>query len=418
MKRIYNIILAACALIALSPAVFAADPPGQWSINGQITDPKDGAYLSWPNDNGVHKSTDFAYSKDISAPQSDGTYWIKLESFSTGAATNIVASAPADIILVLDLSSSMTQTRNVILGYELTNAPTGGWTYGNINDGNTYCYLYQGEYYAVQRGGGNRDRYLRFQDGAGTWHYLWGTGIQNNQPTGTIRDNTSIYTGSLYRRLSNTETRLDALKRATKAFIDEIEINDKYEDAAGTVEREGGRLGNRLSIITFNSSATVQVSLANGALTDGKADQLKQTVDDFNTAQGTTPYNGFVAANAQLAAIDAHRLETASRTVVFFTDGEPYDQNNGYGTGYRYKAVGEALKTKQDYDATVYSVGLFSSSPEEGNDTWRFLNYISSNAPNATTYQNPGEGWDANAGYYFDASDDSVDLTSVFTEIA
>lgn len=419
MKRIYNIILAACALIALSPAVFAADPPGTYSINGQITDPKDGAYLTWPKDNGVHQPSgaDFAYSKDISAPQSDGTYWIKLESFSTGVATNVVASAPADIILVLDLSSSMTQTRSILLGYELTNAPSGGWTYNNINDGNTYCYLYQGEYYTVQRGGGNRARYLRFQDGAGTWHYLWGTGIQNNQPTGTIRSDTSIYTGSLYRRLSTTETRLDALKRATKAFIDEIEKNDKYEDEAGNIERET-RLGNRISIVTFNSSANTLVTLANGELQDGTAATLKSTVDGFTTATGTTPYNGFVAANAQLATIDSHRLETASRTVVFFTDGEPYDQDNGYGPGYRYKAVGEALKTKQDYDATVFSVGLFSTSPAVDSDTWRFLNYISSNAPNATTYQNTGEGWDANAGYYYDASDDSVDLSAVFTEIA
>lgn len=421
MKRIYNTILAISALIAFSPVVFADDPPGQYSINGQITDPKTGAYLTWPKDNGLHQASDFAYSKDISSPQTNGTYWIKLESFSTGAATNIIASAPADIVLVLDLSSSMNNSRNNILGYELVNAPTGGWTYNNINTDGPYCYLYQGEYYQVSRGGNNNRRYLRFTDGEGNYHYLWGNGIQNNNPatnTNPVGNTTSIYTGSLYRRLQTTETRLDALKRATKAFIDEIEKNDKYEDEAGTIEREGGRLGNRISIVTFNSSAQTLVTLANGALQDGTAASLKQTVDGFTVATGTTPYNGFVAANAQLATIDAQRKETASRTVVFFTDGEPYDQDNGYGTGYRYKAVGEALKTKQDYDATVFSVGLFSTSPATNSDTWRFLNYISSNAPNATTYQNPGEGWNQNAGYYYDASDDSVDLSAVFTEIA
>lgn len=416
MKKIYNILFTAIALLAFVPALHA-----QRSIDDIIKDPKTGAALEWPKDNGLHQpaGADFAYSKDISSPQSDGTYWIKLESFSTGAATKIRAAAPADIVLLLDLSSSMTQSRNVVDGYNAATTPGNGWTYTNVNQGGPYYVYYQGDYHQVSRGpnGNSNQRYIRFQDDSG-YHYLWGSGIQDTRPTGNIGNNTVIYTGTLYTQASHTETRLQALKNATEAFILEIEKNDKYEDEAGTVEREGGRLGNRISIITFNSSANTLVTLADGELTDGKAAQLIQTVRDFTTATGTQPYKGFVAANAQLATISDARKQVASRTVVFFTDGEPYDQDDGYGTGYRYKAVGEALTTKTVYEATVFSVGLFTNTVARMSDTWRFLNYISSNAPNATDYNTPGDDWNEEAGFFYDASDPSMDLTKVFTDIA
>ena len=415
MKKIYSILFSAIALLAFVPSVRA-----QRSIDDVIKDPKTEETLEWPKDMGTHQTegTDFAYSKNISSPLSDGTYWIKLESYSTGAATKIRAAAPADIILLLDLSSSMTQSRTVY-DYNAATTPGNGWTYNNVNQGGPYYVFYQGDYHQVSRGpnGQSTQRYIRFQDDNG-YHYLWENGIQDTRPTGYISNTTVIYTGTLYTRASHTETRLQALKNATEAFIQEIEWNDKYEDEAHTKEREGGRLGNRISIITFNSSANTLVSLADGELTDGKAAQLIQTVRDFTTETGTQPYKGFVNANAQLATIDSHRMETASRTVVFFTDGEPYDQDDGYGTGYRYKAVGEALKTKTDYDATVYSIGLFTNTVARMSATWRFLNYISSNAPNATDYNTPGDDWDEEAGYFFDASDPNMDLTKVFTDIA
>jgi len=110
MKKIYSILLAASALFAFAPSVFAQ---GEYSINGQINETVEGVtkYLEWPkaaeNDTQFPSGTDFAYSKDISAPQSNGTYWIKLESFATGAASRILSSTPSDIILVLDSSTSM-----------------------------------------------------------------------------------------------------------------------------------------------------------------------------------------------------------------------------------------------------------------------------------------------------------------------
>ena len=101
MKKIFIL------LTALATFVFA-QVAGAQTINETIKD-KDGSTLQFPNDNGVQIDNEnkVAYSKNISKPFSDGTYWIKLETFATGTAEKVVTSTPSDIILVLDLSSSM-----------------------------------------------------------------------------------------------------------------------------------------------------------------------------------------------------------------------------------------------------------------------------------------------------------------------
>lgn len=101
MKKIFTILLTAVASFALAPVA------GAQSIDQAV-----GTALSFPHqktnytiDNSNGKKV--AYRKSISEPLSDGTYYIKLETFATGSATKTVTSTPSDIILVLDLSSSM-----------------------------------------------------------------------------------------------------------------------------------------------------------------------------------------------------------------------------------------------------------------------------------------------------------------------
>ena len=49
-------------------------------------------------------------AKEVSAQNEDGSYTITLETFATGESEITVSSVPSDIILVLDISSSMTNT--------------------------------------------------------------------------------------------------------------------------------------------------------------------------------------------------------------------------------------------------------------------------------------------------------------------
>lgn len=451
MKSIHRIIFTAAALLAFAP--LASAQYGEYSINGQIRDPKDNSILKWPKDNGLHlpENSEFAYSKNISSPQSNGTYWIKLESFATGSATYVESAAPADIVLVLDVSSSMCSNRGTKSDYYIDvdfvsnhmNTSNGGnepFTYDNIrNDENNIYYLAPGaENTAANRRPVrtepyNRRYYLYYLDADGrTRHYLNVDGSvvtpAGDRPAGVTSTTARIFNGALihYRR----QQRIDALRTAVNAFIDVIDHNDQYEDDTFDHPRTGGRLGNRISIITFASASNVTVlnELNVGNLDNGKAADLKNKVNNARLYSGTRQDEGLKAANLQLKNhVDAVRMKTSSRTVVLFTDGDPYADGIDDSVLYN-NAISAALtaKTKDDpettavegYDATVFTVGLFSQTYGENTDIWKFMNYASSNAPKATNMSTPGAGFNKNAGYYKDATSETVDLTAVFTEIA
>lgn len=468
MKKIYSILFTALALFAFVPVINAqkradeVEPTyGEHSINGTIKDPKNGKILEWPKDNGLHEESDFAYRKDVSAPQSDGTYWIKLESFSTGSASYIESAAPADIVLVLDLSSSM---RNNYTSYTQTpyTPEIGYWTYNDDYPAVSsnyqanpfyYAYEYNGVFYRVdhyrQRSGGYGGNYyysLTFTDDNEQQHWLLHGNVYdswNDVPKNTNNNGESdnLWENPLT-RLDGDETRLAALIRATKAFVAVIDHNDKYDDDGNERKINGvpTRLGNRISIVTFYNTGQVVVPLSQGGFADaGKSDDTHKTlaefeaiIDDFenSTGSGTRQDYGIQRANEQLATISAARMASASRTVVVFTDGEP---SGGWGWNapstaqlYGY-GISNALTTKtkdnpettdvvEGYDATVFTVGLFTSAPETDSDLWKFMNYMSSNAPTASSMTTPGSF--SNKGFYKDASGANVDLSAVFTEIA
>ena len=108
MKKIYSFVIASIALLAFAPNIAA-----QTTIAEVCKDKQTNAAPVFPNDNGSYTSnSDVGYSKHISKPQQDGTYWIKLEAFATGTATVVQNSIPSDAVLVLDLSSSMNNSYN------------------------------------------------------------------------------------------------------------------------------------------------------------------------------------------------------------------------------------------------------------------------------------------------------------------
>ena len=161
-----------------------------------------------------------------------------------------------------------------------------------------------------------------------------------------------------------------------------------------------------------------------GDLGSGKAAQLKNKVNSIRLYSGTRQDEGLIAANTQLGN---YAQAGSSRTVVLFTDGDPYAGNLSDTEIYNYGLTAALkAKTKDDpetstvegYGATVYTVGLFSQNYGENTDIWRFMNYASSNAPSASSMSSPGDDFDKTKGFYKDATSDTVDLTAVFTEIA
>ena len=96
MKKIHSYLLAAVALLVFTPG-----------LSAQTTYDSMFGNLEFPGDTtGFKEESNIGFKKNISKPK-DNRYWLKLEAYATGSATQTSKAVPSDVILVLDLSSSM-----------------------------------------------------------------------------------------------------------------------------------------------------------------------------------------------------------------------------------------------------------------------------------------------------------------------
>ncbi len=108
----------------------------------------------------------------------------------------------------------------------------------------------------------------------------------------------------------------------------------------------------------------------------------------------------------------------SSRVVVFFTDGEPGQY--GYETSEAGRAIAQAHTTKNTHDANVFSVGMFDKKPST--NIGNFMNYVSSNYPNANATSNWLGKWTITSGnsadtkYYMTVENNN--LSDVFQTIS
>lgn len=96
MKRIYIYLLSAIASLAFVPVVSA-----QTTIADVI------GTASFADNIGYTINKNVALRKQVSSPDANGTYWLKMEAFATGEAAITTTSTPSDVLLVLDVSTSM-----------------------------------------------------------------------------------------------------------------------------------------------------------------------------------------------------------------------------------------------------------------------------------------------------------------------
>ena len=455
MKKHHSIILAVIATLAFAPTIKAQDDIV--TIDDFIKN-KYGASasMSFPKDNGVIVSEEksLGYSKNISSPFSDGTYWIKLETFATGNATVERKSLPADIVLVLDFSGSMHQPYGSGYHYDVV-TQSGGYAYSNTywtaeaNTGQRF-YKFNGNYYQVQRGQVETGetgqygetiywRYFYFEAN-GTTYYLDDMSVSTVMPQKYQANNSVIWNGPLYQYKNFTNTtenntatadrwsRYRELKSAVADFIDVIYHNDLYEDE-GFDKPRATKLGNRISIVTFSGSAgSIVNQTVNGGWIpvtneDGSRDEtLLKAITNTNPASNTPSDAGMTSANTQLGKIASDR--ESSRTVVLFTDGVPGAATTwSDGTCYpvAIRCIRQAYTAKHTYHATVFSVSIWNGDYTSGHGPKmkQYLEYTSSNFPDANpptgqnSFSNTGDRKDTQ---YFKAPTDN--LATVFTEIA
>ena len=428
MKRIYSLILVIVALSGI-----------QQVANAQP----------------YKEKNHIAYSKYPTGPE-NGIYTIHLDTFVTGEKTVTEQSVPADIVLVLDVSGSMSENLSTPT-YSYTALSSQSYTYNNFEN-NTYYYKNtDGDYYPVFRGGGRNNRNLCFYIEE-TPYYLVGTGVQGIAPTGN-NNYATIWTGVLYTR-QTLRTKIQALRAAVKDFIDVVQQNDLYYSDGRPRETP---LGNQISIVKFamdqyyddpndeiepekdikagnnrgagsdggyayadNSHNYTEVlagftSTSTNSATNG-TQYLKNRVDAIDVGGGTAIHYGIKKAEYLLKSITR---TDSFKTVVVFTDGMPQiTSSQGFFTTFADDAISNA-KTIKDLNTTVFSVGLFSNLGYNATNVRNFMNYISSNYPEATSMTYGGVRCDdtsipeadrKDAVYYKDAS--NADLSAVFRTIA
>lgn len=224
--------------------------------------------------------------------------------------------------------------------------------------------------------------------------------------------------GSMDDPMSKTDRtkRLDALKEAVKAFLDE---------AANTNTEAGSELV-RVGLVKFAGDKTDKIGddmYRSGGYTynysqivsnlTADMNGLKNKVSKLKAAGATRADNGF---NRAVKVMDSASARTdAKKVVIFFADGSP-TSSSGFEGKVANKAV-EAAKELKDGGATVYSIGVFSGadpSSIQGNEN-QFMHAVSSNFPKATKYNQRGEG-NIKAGYYKSATNAS-ELNAIFDEI-
>lgn len=434
MNNIIKILVASAAFLA---ATFAS------SFNATAQNLPEGVYLE--NDH-------IAYAKHATL-QPDGTYIIDLETFVTGGVT--VDMKPADIVLVLDVSGSMAES---ITSYAYDEANVNGLygMYSDNNDPTDYFYKHtDGKYYPVyigwaRRGYGYNYYYFLFFIVNGTRLYINSDGhVVETQPTNIgyeytnlLNSNVQLYT---QREISST-TKLAALKSAVKTFIGVIKDNDDKLKEKGFTE------GNRISIVKFggvdmytnngrhqtvgyyNNNADAYEHVGDGdhtATRDGiegdiNYNEVVRGLTDVSTGQSDleSAVDGLIAGGATMANSGMHLASNiishipstreSNKTVVFFTDGEP-NTSTGFMNSVANGAISNS-KSIKDAGASVFSVGVFSSAPEEGDDVYNYLNFVSSNYPSAENMDYDGDA--ESSDFYKDASGGAADLDAIFEAIA
>ena len=142
MKKLFNILLAILVLFAFAPILGAQDVPFPADPSIKFSQEE------WSKEYTIDNSN-VAYRKIISKPNTQGIYHILLDAFVTGREVKINQALRADIVLVLDVSTSMNENLSgntkritalktavntfidLINDNDLDNAPTQGGRLGN-----------------------------------------------------------------------------------------------------------------------------------------------------------------------------------------------------------------------------------------------------------------------------------------------
>lgn len=339
----------------------------------------------------------------------NGQFLLTLEAFATGSTTTTTSTDPVDIVLVLDVSGSMENSiSDKYDHYETYSIDTDGTYYYKDNNGQyQQAYYCDGEYYSWGwKSYHTPGWYTKDHQNLGQCQGESGTHLTPKTSSADTAG-TQFYT---YSKL----TKMDALKSAVNSFIDGVA--EKSPDSKVAVVKFAGykrdSVGNdfyQKGGYTYNYTQIVkELTTADVA----GANVLKAAVNSFKAAGATSADYGMQHAKT---IIDDAKDDGRQKVVVMFTDGEPTHSSGGDFNTVANAAISNS-KSIKDAKATVYTIGCFDTTPTDTSDTDTYMNYVSSNYPNATSMTSGGTKADP-ANYYKTVSS-AADLNNIFQDIS
>lgn len=235
--------------------------------------------------------------------------------------------------------------------------------------------------------------------------------------------------GSMDDSMGNRDStkRIDALKAAANAFVDEIAkanegVSDANQQHRVAVVKFAGNGTERIGNDTYWSGGYKynysQRMLGLTACTQDGKGTITSRINAIEPAGATRADEGMSQAKK---ALDDNPRPGAKKVVVFFTDGTPTTSNE-FSERVANRAVSTA-KALKDGGTTIYAVGIQSgANPSADPNNWtttnenKFLHAMSSNYPAATKYDELGARA-ADSDFYKTATN-ADDLKDVFSGIS
>lgn len=228
--------------------------------------------------------------------------------------------------------------------------------------------------------------------------------------------------------------RIDALKNAANAFIDEIatqnaSISDASKQHQVSIVKFAGNKSSKVGNDTYRKDGHTynysQVMKNMTACSETTKSSFKDTINAINPAGATN-----AAAGMELAQGQTSNRADAKKIVIFFTDGTPTTQSD-FSDEVASDAI-SAAKTMKDAGASVYTIGIFdganpSADVNATTNENKFMQAASSNYPAAAyTYTQYwwGSEWKWSFGNRAEGSDfyksasSASELSKIFEDIS
>lgn len=221
--------------------------------------------------------------------------------------------------------------------------------------------------------------------------------------------------GSMDEYMETHVTKMDNLKTAVNGFIDSVA--KKSPNSSIAIVKFAGKTTNRVGNNTYGESIWPFTETYNYS----QIVQSLTTVNEAGASSLQTAVNGLEASGATRADYGMKHAQTIinsvkdngrQKVVIMFTDGNPTSGNKFEDTVANGAIA--ASKSIKEAGATVYTIGCFGTTPSSDTDT--YMNYVSSNYPEATSMTSGGAKADP-ANYYKTVSS-AADLNNIFQDIS